>query len=198
MDSQQAARVCLINQKLRDDLQLDRDPTGEYIDMGFWGRVKIVGMVDQDWRTGGRERPLVFVPFTYGRQRLFFYPLWFECVALAKSREVIEDAKQEIEFYMRSKRRLKPGEEDNFEVIAAIRTIEEVNKMADFMKVVAGGIVAISLLVGGVGIMNIMLVSVSERTREIGLRKAVGARPTTIPAAVPRRGDHPLPARAAR
>jgi putative ABC transport system permease protein len=180
MDSKQSARVCLINEKLRDDLQLDRDPTGEFIDMGFWGRVKIVGMVDQDWRTGGRERPLVFVPFTYGRQRLFFYPLWFECVALAKSREVIEDAKQEIEFYMRAKRRLKPGEEDNFEVIAAIRTIEEVNKMADFMKVVAGGIVAISLLVGGVGIMNIMLVSVSERTREIGLRKAVGARPTTI------------------
>jgi putative ABC transport system permease protein len=129
---------------------------------------------------GGRERPEVFVPFTYGRQRLFFYPLWFECVAMAKSREVIEDAKQEIEFYMRAKRRLKPGEEDNFEIIAAIRTIEEVNEIADFMKTIAGGIVAISLLVGGVGIMNIMLVSVSERTREIGLRKAVGARPTTI------------------
>jgi putative ABC transport system permease protein len=180
MDSRQAARVCLINEPLRDALQLDRDPSGAYIDMGFWGRVKVIGMVDPDWNMGPRGRPHVYVPFTYGRQRLFFYPLWFECVAMAKSREAIDDAKSEIEFFMRAKRRLKPGEEDNFHVMTAQRTIDEVNQIADFMKAIAGGIVAISLLVGGVGIMNIMLVSVSERTREIGLRKAVGARASSI------------------
>jgi putative ABC transport system permease protein len=180
MDSRQSARVCLINQKVRDDMHLDRDPSGTMIDLNWLGRVMVVGMIAPGSQAGGRRRGQVFVPFTYARHVLFYYPLWFEAVATTKSRELNEDAKAEIEFYMRAKRRLKPGEEDNFQVISAARTIDEVNKIADMMKTIAGGIVAVSLLVGGVGIMNIMLVSVSERTREIGLRKAVGARPSAI------------------
>src|SRR5205807_8102408 len=98
----------------------------------------------------------------------------------AKSREVVEDAKAEVEFYLRQKRRLKPGEEANFTVQIFDRTLKEIDEIATMVTIVASGIVGISLLVGGVGIMNIMLVSVSERTREIGLRKAVGARPGAI------------------
>jgi putative ABC transport system permease protein len=180
MDSRRAARVGLINEKLRDDMQLDRDPSGTMIDLGFYGRVMVIGMIAPGPQTGGRRFGEVFIPFTYARHVLFHYPLWFEAVATTRSREANADAKAEIEFYMRAKRRLKPGEEDNFQVISAERTIEAVNQVADFMKVIAGAIVAVSLLVGGVGIMNIMLVSVSERTREIGLRKAVGARPGAI------------------
>src|SRR5205823_8747869 len=78
------------------------------------------------------------------------------------------------------KRGVRPGKPDTFEVMTAQRVIEQFTRVASVVTLIATGIVGISLLVGGVGIMNIMLVSVSERTREIGLRKAVGARPGVI------------------
>src|SRR5207302_8200594 len=82
--------------------------------------------------------------------------------------------------YLRQKRHLRPGDDDNFEVVSPQRAVDTVNEMAAMMTTIATGIVSVSLLVGGIGIMNIMLVSVSERTREIGLRKAVGARPGAV------------------
>jgi putative ABC transport system permease protein len=120
----------------------------------------------------------VVVPFNYSvaKDR---WP-WYSVVAASKSPQLSEDAKAEIEFYLRQKRHVKPGKEDTFEVMTAQRVIEQFSKVASIVTLVATGIVGISLLVGGVGIMNIMLVSVSERTREIGLRKAVGARPAAI------------------
>jgi putative ABC transport system permease protein len=75
---------------------------------------------------------------------------------------------------------VKPGNPDTFEVQTAQQQIQEFTEIASIVTLIATGIVGISLLVGGVGIMNIMLVSVSERTREIGLRKAVGAPPAAI------------------
>jgi putative ABC transport system permease protein len=75
---------------------------------------------------------------------------------------------------------LKVDEENTFRIESVEQFVQQFNSVATAITMVAGGIVGISLLVGGVGIMNIMLVSVSERTREIGLRKAVGARPSAI------------------
>jgi putative ABC transport system permease protein len=77
-------------------------------------------------------------------------------------------------------RHLGPEDEDTFDVEVLQQVIDQFNGVANTITAVAGGIVAISLVVGGVGIMNIMLVSVSERTREIGLRKAVGAKPAVV------------------
>ncbi|MGB7159982.1 MAG: ABC transporter permease [Tepidisphaeraceae bacterium] len=181
IDSQQVRRVCLINADLRDRLHLDRDPTGQIIDVFYFGRLLVVGMLDPPvtMMGGDAEMSEVVVPFTFSTHRLH-WPTWYTVSATIKSRERVEEAKAEIEFYLRQKRRLKPGEEDNFQIDSAQHTIEKVNAIAQAMTAIAGGIVAISLLVGGVGIMNIMFVSVSERTREIGLRKAVGARPGAI------------------
>ena len=76
---------------------------------------------------------------------------------------------------MRASRDLAPGEEDDFSVTAAEAFLEQFDKVMAMATAVVGGIVGISLLVGGIGIMNIMLVSVTERTREIGIVKALGA-----------------------
>ena len=85
-----------------------------------------------------------------------------------------------MRFVLRRIRGLSPGEPQTFQVAAIDRFIEQFKALAAGITAIAGGIVGISLLVGGIGIMNIMLVSVSERTREIGLRKAVGATPMAI------------------
>jgi putative ABC transport system permease protein len=181
LDSQYVRRVCLINEHLRDELRLDRDPTGAVIDVVYFGRMLVVGMVEQPVAMMGSNAEMgeIFVPFTFSTTR-YFFPTWYGVTATAKSRDAVDEAKAEVEFYMRHTRHLRPGEEDNFRVETAARAVEEIDKLATTLTTVAGGIVAISLLVGGVGIMNIMLVSVSERTREIGLRKAVGARPGAI------------------
>src|SRR6185503_1389727 len=81
---------------------------------------------------------------------------------------------------LRRTRKVPIGEPDNFRIDAVQEFVDNFRTVAAAITMVATGIVGISLLVGGVGIMNIMLVSVSERTREIGLRKAVGARPGAI------------------
>jgi putative ABC transport system permease protein len=181
LDSQQVHRVCLINERLRDQLKLDRDPTGQIIDVFYFGRMLVVGMLEQPLTMMGSQSQTgeVVVPFSYSTYR-YAFPTYYSVTATSTSRETVEDAKAELEFYMRQKRHLKVGEEPNFRIETAARAVEEINEMANILKTFAGGIVAISLLVGGVGIMNIMLVSVSERTREIGLRKAVGARPGVI------------------
>jgi putative ABC transport system permease protein len=179
LDNTQRRPVCLVNLTLRDKLGLDRDPVGQYIEVDN-KRLLVVGLLEPPAAMMGMQAELreVVIPFNYAvaRER---WP-WYAVMAASRSPQLSEDAKAEIEFYMRQKRRVKPGTEDTFEVQTAQRVVEQFSRVASIVTLIATGIVGISLLVGGVGIMNIMLVSVSERTREIGLRKAVGARPSAI------------------
>jgi putative ABC transport system permease protein len=101
-------------------------------------------------------------------------------VAASRAPSVSEDAIAEIKFFLRKSRHVRFGEDDTFQVEAIQEFVNKFQTVASAITAAATGVVGISLLVGGVGIMNIMLVSVSERTREIGLRKAVGARPEAI------------------
>ena len=125
----------------------------------------------------GEEHYEVFIPF---KTTFKMAKPWIAAFAASKSAELVEDAQAEIRFFLRRTRNIRPGEPDTFRVESVKRFLETFNMIALIVTLVAGGIVGISLLVGGVGIMNIMLVSVSERTREIGLRKAVGARKSAI------------------
>ncbi len=181
IDEMQVRQVCLIDPKLRNDLRLDRDCIGEPILIGH-NTFYIVGVVEPRpeglFGGGDQERSEIFIPFkTSYKLRQY---LWVGVIAESKSAEVSEDARAEITFFLRRTRNIKPGEPDNFEVQSLQNILEVFNKITFYVTMVAGGIVGISLLVGGVGIMNIMLVSVSERTREIGLRKAVGAKKTAV------------------
>ncbi len=180
-DHEGRRQVCIVNEKAIEELRLDRDPTGDFISIKD-RRFQIVGVVETKELSpmfgGGDSQADVLVPF---RTAKLLDPYgWTSFVAQLTSPDKAEEAKAEIRFILRKERNLDAETEDTFRIEVLQSAIDQFEKMAGAITAVAGGIVSISLLVGGIGIMNIMLVSVSERTREIGLRKAVGAQPSVV------------------
>jgi putative ABC transport system permease protein len=173
--------VCLIEPELRDKLSLDKDCIGETIRIGF-RNFRIIGVIEKQSDLGigggGQERYEIIIPFDTAKK--FQREFWIWVFAESKSAEVLEEGVAEAKFFLRRERRLSPDEPDTFRVESLKSAIQTFNNISLVVTLVAGGIVGISLLVGGVGIMNIMLVSISERTKEIGLRKAVGAKRSAI------------------
>jgi putative ABC transport system permease protein len=173
--------VCLIEAVVRDKLSLDRECEGASIRIGY-RTFRVIGVIekppDLGFGGGGQERYEIIVPFKTA-VKLSQWP-WIMTMAASKSTELSEEAVAEIKFFLRRMRDIKAGEPDTFRVESLKSAIKTFNEIAMVVTLVAGGIVGISLLVGGVGIMNIMLVSISERTKEIGLRKAVGAKRSAI------------------
>ncbi len=174
-------QVCLINDDAIRELSLPANPVGEPILIGG-RRFLVIGVVETTqarffgMNTSSAE---IFIPFSVAEKlqdRFFFMRI----EGMFQGPEVAEEGQDEVRFVMRRMRGIAPGEVETFQVAAIDRFIEQFKTLATGITAIAGGIVGISLLVGGIGIMNIMLVSVSERTREIGLRKAVGATPTAI------------------
>ncbi|MGD8787639.1 MAG: ABC transporter permease [Phycisphaerales bacterium] len=180
IDDMQKRMICLVDPKLRNKLRLERDCIGQTIRIGHHSFV-IVGVIERqpemNFGQDDREYYEVFIPF---RTVFKLQKPWIWAFAESKSADVLEDAQAEIRFFLRRTRNIRPAEPDTFRVESLQSALETFNKIAMMVTLVAGGIVGVSLLVGGVGIMNIMLVSVSERTREIGLRKAVGAKRSAI------------------
>jgi putative ABC transport system permease protein len=180
-DEENAHQVCLVNEAAIAELDLSIDPTGETMLING-RRFLIVGVVET-LEAGifnqGETSSEVFIPFSTAEK---LQPPWFFFLIVAQiySPDVAAEAKAEARFVLRNIRHLGPEEPDTFRVEAIDQYIEQFRNIASVITGILGGVVGIALLVGGIGIMNIMLVSVSERTREIGLRKSVGATPAAI------------------
>lgn len=176
VDLERRELVCVIGSKIQTDLFGGRDPIGEELKIGDH-RFTIVGVLREKGNKmatqGWDER--VLMPITVMRGRLVSkrdrrLVMWCQ----AKNYDVVDQAIAEIEVALD---RLHPRrDEKTFKHFAAKMVIDQVGNVSRVLQALLGGVASIALFVGGIGIMNIMLVSVSERTQEIGLRKAIGAK----------------------
>lgn len=174
-------KVCVIGRTTADNLFGNLSPIGQVI------RFKkipltVIGILKERGETsmGGDQDDLVLIPFQVVQRRMLGITHAHMINLSARTADSVASAKEEIAQILRRRHRIREGEEEDFH----IRTQDDIAEMAGstltIIGLLLGSIASVSLLVGGIGIMNIMLVSVTERTREIGIRMAIGARTTDI------------------
>ncbi len=173
-----AAKVCLVGQTVIENVfGEDVDPIGSTI---RFNKIpfKIIGTLTEkgDNTFGQDQDDMVLAPYTTVMKRLFRQTHLRAIVISAKSEDLITETSAEITQLLRLSHKLKDGVDDDFEIRTQEELISNFGSISEMMLVLLGSIAAISLLVGGIGIMNIMYVSVTERTREIGLRMAIGGK----------------------
>jgi putative ABC transport system permease protein len=176
-DNDTRRRVAVIGEEVRDKLSLPDDPIGEFIQMnGEW--LKIIGLLEPKGEILGQSQDnRVIIPYAtmvslQGNQRRPDIAIQLTMSDLGD----LENIRQTITRLLRTAHRLGTDDEDDFRIQTAEQLQETFNTILTTVTIVMTSIVGISLLVGGIGIMNIMLVSVTERTREIGICKAIGAK----------------------
>ena len=178
LEEKQCARVCLIGRTVATNLFPNDDPVGRTIRIGNMPfKVKGVGGFGQD------QDDAVIAPYTTVKRVLQAskFPDNVRHIKLSLySMDQLDEAKREIGLLLRQRHRLADDDDDDFRIIDMAEITSTMSAVSSTMTVLLAAVAAISLLVGGIGIMNIMLVSVTERIREIGLRMAIGATPANI------------------
>lgn len=178
MDVQSAAKVCIIGKTIVDNLFTSgEDPIGKVI---RFNQVpfRVIGVLkEKGYNSMGMDQDdIVLAPYTTVMKRLLAVTYLEGIFASALSEEMTDYATDEISGILRREHKLKESDADDFEIRTQQELSNMLNSTTDLMTTLLACIAGISLVVGGIGIMNIMYVSVTERTREIGLRMSVGAR----------------------
>ena len=176
-DIKSAAKVCVLGQTLVDNLFPDgTDPVGKVVRFGQIP-LTVIGVLDKKgYNTMGQDQDdLALVPYTTVMKRVLATDYLQGIQASAVDEAQTDRTIEEITSILRTQHKLRDGEEDNFTIRSMQELSEMISSTSSMMTVLLAAVAGISLLVGGIGIMNIMIVSVTERTREIGLRMSIGA-----------------------
>jgi putative ABC transport system permease protein len=177
-ETKSMAKVCILGQTVVKELfGANADPVGQSI------RIKklpflVIGVLKEKGESsmGQDQDDLILAPYTTVQRRLAAIDYINGIYASAVTEEKSSEAISEIEGILRRTHKLKESDANDFRIMSQSELIETVSSVTDIMTLLLGAIAGISLLVGGIGIMNIMFVSVTERTREIGLRMSIGGR----------------------
>lgn len=176
-DVKRAAKVCILGKTLVDNLFPDgTDPIGKVVRFGSIP-LTVIGVLDEKgYNTMGQDQDdMALVPYTTVMKRMLAIDYLQGIQASAIDEEQTDATIEEITDILRTQHKLKDGDEDNFTIRSMQELAEMISSTSSMMTVLLAAVAGISLLVGGIGIMNIMIVSVTERTREIGLRMSIGA-----------------------
>ena len=176
-DVRSAAKVCVLGKTTADKLFLGENPVGQNIRIRNVP-VKVLGVLRAKGvsMSGSDQDDTVLVPYTTGMKRFAGVTMLRTINVSVASSDEVNNAITNMSELLRQRHRIQSGRDDDFIIRNPVEFFETQNAAADTMTALLAGVAMISLLVGGIGIMNIMLVSVTERTREIGIRMAVGAR----------------------
>ena len=174
-DNRFMRRVAVLGKTVVGELFGEEDPIGQYIKIKR-GIFQVIGVMSEKGSSGWRdEDDIIFVPLKTAQKRLFGVDYVSMINVEAKNEEVMDKASTEITSLLRERHKIRAGDEDDFSIMSQAEILSTMQETGQTFTMLLAGIAVVSLIVGGIGIMNIMFVSVTERTREIGIRKAIGA-----------------------
>lgn len=175
-DVRRKAKVAVIGHNIRETFFGRSDPINKIMKISGQN-FKVIGVVQKRGDSGFRSPDdEVTIPVTTAMQRVFGQDYLDSLTIQAVSEDRMMEAQEQILAALRKAHKLRPDEETDVRVMNQADITESANQQTTFLTMLLAGIAFVSLIVGGIGIMNIMLVSVTERTREIGIRKAIGAK----------------------
>ncbi len=180
-DERAATKVCVIGKTIAENLFPDQDPVGQMIRIAKLP-FKVVGLLAPKGQNamGQDQDDIIIAPFSTVQRKIQGSDRVGMILLAAVSQSQITEAQQQVSELMRIRHKIAPGQADDFTIRTQTEIAAAAGSTTRIMSVLLGAIASVSLLVGGIGIMNIMLVSVTERTREIGLRRSIGARKRDI------------------
>lgn len=183
-DNKNSTKVAILGQTVSTELFGDVDPIGKTIRIGNVP-FKVVGLLKTKGSSGmGQDQDdLVFIPITTAQRKVFGtdFPGTVSMIAVkAQNDEVISIAEEDITEILKTRHHIGRNQDNDFEIRNLAEMQETIKSATKTMSLLLGAIAGVSLIVGGIGIMNIMLVSVTERTKEIGIRMAIGAKASDI------------------